>query len=102
MPIQRPCLTCNQLTTNGTRCNTCHHHHTQTTRKHYRGNYAARAKHVRQTATTCHLCGQGWRPNDPWTADHLNPGDTNPTTPLLPAHRSCNSSRGDKPIPGAL
>lgn len=96
MPIHRPCLNCGQLT-NTTRCPTCQHTHTQTTRAHYRGNYKRRSKHVRDNATTCHLCGQGWRPDDPWTADHLNPGDTSPDAILLPAHRSCNSSRQAKP-----
>lgn len=102
MPIQRPCLTCNKLTTNPRRCPTCHHHHTTTSRLHYRGNYKRRAKQITDNATTCHLCGQGPRPNDPWTADHVTPGDTSPTAPLLPAHRSCNSSRQAKPIPGAM
>lgn len=41
----------------------------------------------------CWLCGEPARVGDPWTADHVEPG--NPDSILLPAHRSCNSRRGD-------
>jgi hypothetical protein len=40
------------------------------------------------------LCGGGARPNDPWQADHVIPGDAD--SPLAPAHRSCNAARGNK------
>jgi hypothetical protein len=47
---------------------------------------------VRAEAVACWLCGDGPRPDDPWTADHVTPGD--PDSILLAAHRSCNSRRG--------
>jgi len=64
-------------------------------RAHYHGDYQQRAAKVRAEATTCWLCGEGERPDDPWTADHVDPG--NPDSELRAAHRSCNSSRGNRP-----
>lgn len=106
----KPCLDCGRLTTLGSRCET-HEAERQATRaavapkrkyknkprrEHYAGDYHARAKQVRLNAVYCHLCGDSARALDPWTADHLIPGD--PLSPLLPAHRSCNSSRKNKPL----
>lgn len=85
----RPCLTCGKLTTNS-RCEPCD----KQAHAHYRGDYARRAKHIRETAIRCHLCGQGYKQDDPWTADHLIPGSTK--SPLLPAHRSCNSRKHNR------
>jgi hypothetical protein len=93
--FQRPCLICGQLTLNRSRCDT-HEAEFQAKRdkarepkrQHYKGNYQARAKKVRESATMCYLCGQGYKPNDPFQADHVIAG--NPNSPLLPAHRSCN------------
>jgi hypothetical protein len=67
-------------------------------RSHYHGDYGARSASVRRVAsadplTTCWICGEPAKPGDPWTADHVEPG--NPGSILLPAHRSCNSRRGD-------
>jgi hypothetical protein len=62
----------------------------------YSGDYKRRAKAVRQQAVNCHICGDPARINDPWEADHINPAD--PTSKLLPAHRSCNERRGNKPL----
>lgn len=96
----RPCIECGTLSPT-TRCTACHHKHQRTTAKpkppraHYAGDYRKRAAQVRATATHCWICGQTARPNDPWQADHLNPGD--PNSPLLPAHRSCNAARGNRP-----
>jgi hypothetical protein len=42
----------------------------------------------------CWLCGEGARPNDPWQADHVDPG--NHHSQLLGAHRSCNIGRANK------
>lgn len=64
--------------------------------KLYNSEYQRLSKLVRENAVQCHLCGEGYRPLDPWTADHLIPSD--PTSPLAPAHRSCNSRRGNKPL----
>ena len=90
--LPRPCLGCGTLTTTS-RCEPCQ----RTARNHYTGTYAARAKQVRDTATVCWICREGTRTGDPWTADHYYPGD--PTSPLLPAHKSCNSRRQDTPPP---
>ena len=96
----RICLTCGIATTDGTRCKACQTRaNTARTAKrnrpHYGGTYQRRAKEVRDNATTCWLCHEGTRINDPWTADHVEAG--NPNSLLMPAHRSCNSRRGNKP-----
>lgn len=66
-------------------------------RTHYTGTYTARARRLRIAATRdpytiCWRCGQPARPGDPWQAGHLR--DSDPTSPLLPEHRSCNTSAG--------
>ena len=94
VPIQRPCLSCRELTTLETRCRSCQaQHEAGRVRPHYRGSYTSRARIIRANAVECWLCGEGARTDDPWTADHVDPG--NPESILLPAHRSCNSRRGD-------
>jgi hypothetical protein len=94
MPIRRPCLDCRQLTTEPTRCPTCNGKRESlrnASRPHYKGDYPARSQLIRDTATHCWICGEGPKPGDPWTADHVyGPGD--PT--LAAAHRSCNIRRG--------
>lgn len=101
----RPCIGPNggrcpygQLAYDGaTRCHQCGaatNAKRNATRTHYHGTYRARAKAVREAATVCWLCGGGPRPHDPWTADHVTPGD--PDSVLLPAHRTCNSARGNR------
>jgi hypothetical protein len=106
----KPCIECGKLSLGDTRCETHRLEHERIReslrpkrvrpnkgyRPHYTGDYWKRSKEVRETARYCHLCKDGPRHNDPWTADHLIAGD--PNSPLLPAHRSCNSSRGDKPL----
>jgi hypothetical protein len=108
--FNKPCLNCGQLS-KGSRCPDCQgqlnriRNRAQDTPErrakkalYYNKDYHRRAKIVRDTATHCHLCGKGARANDPWQADHLDPG--NPNSILLPAHRSCNASRGNKPLGG--
>ena len=91
----RPCLNCSTPTTR-TRCPRCQAAREKARPKdHYKGNYQARARQVRAAATHCWICQQGPIPGDPWQADHIRPGD--PTSPLLPAHRSCNARRGNRP-----
>jgi len=70
--------------------------HPKPERPHYAGDYRKRAKQIRDNATTCWICGKGYNPKDPWTADHLIAGD--PNSPLAAAHRTCNSRRGNNPI----
>lgn len=97
MPIPRPCLTCGDPTTNGTRCIDCEQEKQRkrnARRDHYKGDYKRLAAAVRANAITCHLCGEGARPDDPWQADHLTPGD--PNSPLAAAHRTCNASKGNR------
>ena len=83
-----PCLDCGRL---HTRAVYCEIHERPVL---YRGRYRQEAAYVRANAITCHLCGKGADATDPWTADHVLPGD--PDSPLQAAHRSCNSRRGDK------
>ena len=102
----KPCLDCGALTDGGNRC-AVHQKRIEDlaavrrasvkkTLGTYSGDYRRRAKAVRDAAILCHLCGEAARLNDPWEADHLIPGD--PNSPLLAAHRSCNQSRGNKPL----
>jgi hypothetical protein len=103
----KPCLTCNQLTTGGSYCDT--HQKTvdakeqqrQAIRKRGRtiyndGAYRRGRAWLKATATHCHLCKQAFTDRNQITADHLIAGDVN--SPLAPAHAICNSRRGNKPI----
>jgi hypothetical protein len=104
--FMKPCLDCGQLSRN----NRCDTHQAVINQKkerkrdtperrakkrtYYNADYQRRAKLVRQTATLCHLCGEGPRIGDPWEADHVYPGD--PNSPLLPAHRTCNNKKSNR------
>lgn len=102
--FRSPCLVCGSLTRGSNRCEL----HKKPPRDRsarelkkkltgqYSGDYRKRAKAVRESAVICHICGNGYSPNDPWQADHLIPGD--PDSPLAAAHRSCNASRGNRPL----
>jgi len=103
MKFSKPCLDCGKLSTES-RCEV-HRKRVQqlkdirTAEKKkvlYNSRYRKVAKIVRDTAIVCHICGDGARANDPWQADHLNA--TDPNSPLAAAHRSCNASRGNKPL----
>ena len=101
MPVLRPCLDCGTPAP-ASRCATCN------TRRNagkeaqrnplrktlYDSAYRKEAKLVRENATVCWVCGEGPRATDPWQADHVRGGD--PSSPLLPAHRSCNSRRANR------
>jgi hypothetical protein len=97
--IRKPCIVCGVLVIGNSRCEQHRlevdnkRYKRRGTRAHYEGDYRKRAAKVRATATECWICGQGPINGDPWTADHVTPGDTN--SELRPAHRSCNSRRGD-------
>jgi len=104
--FKRPCTQCGKLSLNGARCEDCdaprvaaekaRQSKRKRNRPQYSGDYRKRAKAVREAAVVCHICGDGARDNDPWHADHIIPGD--PASPLAPAHKSCNESRGNKPL----
>ncbi len=103
MAFKKPCLDCGQLSY-GSRCDD-HERRIQQLRDIkragkkkvlYNSEYRKQAAIVRATAIQCHICGDGARLTDPWQADHLDPG--NPASALAAAHRSCNASRGDKPL----
>ncbi len=100
MSILKPCIVCGTLVPKpATRCEAHRleqdngRYRRRGKREHYEGDYRKRAAKVRATATECWICGDGPRDGDPWTADHVTPGD--PDSELLPSHRSCNSRRGD-------
>jgi hypothetical protein len=65
-------------------------------RRLYSSAYKATAKIIRENATHCHICKQAFTDRTQITADHLVAGD--PASPLAPAHKSCNSSRGNRPL----
>lgn len=102
--FQAPCLVCGVLVRGGNKCeahkNPPRDYSARAAKKkatgQYSGDYRKRARIIRDAAVICHICKEGFRPRDPWQADHLIPGDR--FSPLLPAHRSCNASRGNKPI----
>jgi hypothetical protein len=106
MRFNKACLDCGTLSPNGY-CDNCRRRREQARtadpirKAHkaemYGSRYRKLARALKATATTCHLCGQGYRPDDPWEADHLYP-EMGADSPLAPAHRSCNQSRGNKPI----
>ena len=110
--MNRPCLDCQTLTTNGSRCEPCTHrrrqqHDRNRPPRKQRGHhsdptYRRTSAQLRQQwnddpFTVCWLCGEGARLGDPWQADHVIPGNLN--SPLQPAHRSCNAKRGATPPP---
>lgn len=46
---------------------------------------------------TCHVCGHGYMPQDPWEIDHNQPvarGGTDHLHNLKLCHRSCNRDKG--------
>jgi hypothetical protein len=104
MGFKRPCINCGTLVEKGNRCQT---HQSQyiaklderrkPNRTHYSGDYRRRSKQVRDNATICWICKQPFTDQKQITADHYWPGEK--LSPLLPAHKSCNSRRGNNPPP---
>ena len=106
MRFNKPCLSCGELSLNNY-CDVCAKAiqrrrdtdpiRVERKRALYGPNYRRLAKQVKDNATQCHICKQGFIDGDPWEADHLYPalGDA---SPLAPAHRSCNQARGNKPL----
>jgi len=106
--FRKPCLDCGELTSGSNRCEkhenlvvNLHNARRAAVKKEtgqYSGDYRKRAKLVRETALVCHLCNGGGKFGDPWVADHANPGESGSDALLLPAHKSCNEKRGNKPL----
>lgn len=104
MKFPKPCLKCGKLGAPGYAY--CLLHETErrkaiddkkNARPLYRSTaYRNARKLIKDTATHCHLCGEAFTNREDITADHLIAGD--PASPLAPAHRTCNSSRGNKKI----
>lgn len=103
----KPCLTCNQLTTGASYCDTHQLQADEREKLRQRGRKAGRTlynsahyrrqrAYLKANATHCHLCKQAFINRDDITADHLIPGD--PNSPLAAAHSLCNSRRGNKPL----
>lgn len=108
--FRKPCIECGRISY-GTRCEDCEAKHNTARnaardsdprriarkKEYYDSNYRRQAKWIRQTATTCHLCGVPFQPGDSIEADHVEPGNKN--SQLLPAHRLCNQRKGNKVTP---
>jgi hypothetical protein len=104
--FNKPCLACGTLSLNNY-CEPCDKSRKKerdtdpirVARKKelYGPRYRRLAKIVRDNATQCHICHEGYRVDDPWEADHLYP-DLGDASPLAPAHRTCNQQRGNKPL----
>lgn len=106
MRFNKPCITCGTLSpnqycsTHQAAINQARENNPERIAKKkalYGSTYKRVSKAIRGAGGVCHLCGQGERTNDPWQTDHIIAG--NPDSPLALAHRSCNASRGDKPLP---
>ena len=105
--FNKPCLTCGRLQRNGSYCEEHQPVRQESARRkaikrdRYDATYRKLAKHVRDNTEVCHICGEGWRPNDPWEADHIDPTNPDAKYWLAGAHRSCNQKKGNrKIIPG--
>lgn len=99
--VKRPCIECQALTDKGSRCPACQSNLNARMdaarigkRQHYGGDYAKRAKAVRDAAVECWWCHEGFTRANPVQADHLIPGD--PASPLVPACRRCNIARSNR------
>lgn len=110
MPLPKPCLDCGTLTTNQSRCGVCQQKRdaspSQQQRKLarrmkkamlYDSMYQHRAKLIRDSAVECYLCLNPFTQVDPPEADHLYPA-LGSSSPLLPAHRTCNNRKGNKSV----
>jgi len=89
----KPCIKCGVLTIGGSYCVA---HMKEKWGRYNDPKYKQARAGLRATATRCHLCNELFTDRNQITADHLIPGDRN--SPLLAAHLSCNSARGDRPL----
>ena len=109
----QPCSECGKLTAGSARCDQ-HEREYQARRNRSQGDrannpqrlarksqlynhaYRQEAKRIKETATHCHICRQAFVEGDKIEADHLFAGVAD--SPLAPAHRRCNQSRGNRPL----
>jgi len=108
MRFPKPCLDCNKITAGGTRCIDCQkkiddlaavrRNQIKRSTNQYGGSYKRRAALIRQTAIICWICGEGPRANDPWQADHVNPGENGDFAELRAAHGTCNRAKSNKKL----
>lgn len=109
MKFPRPCLECQKLHIDyGDYCAACrrevqrriNNNPNRRARKQalYSSAYRAAAKIIKANATHCHICKQPFESRADITADHIIAGDAN--SPLAPAHKTCNSARGNRPLEG--
>lgn len=111
MRFPRPCLKCNVLHKDkGDYCAACRKQYERDRERKryedpvfrarkqllYSSAYKATAKIIKANATHCHICKEAFTDRSQITADHLIPGD--PASPLAPAHKGCNSRRGNRPL----
>ena len=103
--FKRACTKCGGLfQTGGSLCSGCEkrkqsakeQNETRRAKKRhlYGGDYTARAKQIRDTATHCYLCGGVFQPGDKVEADHLFPELGN-KSPLGGAHPECNRNKSN-------
>ena len=100
----RPCLTCQRLTTNGTRCDPCRRAKVRTrsaqrgtrTEQGYGNDWLRlRDSILIRDGHRCHYCG-----NPATTADHVVPrskGGADDPSNLVACCLPCNSSKRDRP-----
>jgi 5-methylcytosine-specific restriction endonuclease McrA len=99
MGFRKPCLKCNQLTTEGSYCKGCRPVRIESPERKakkaalYNSDYRRQAKLIKQTATHCHICGKLFAWGDAIEADHIFPSQVD--GPLAPAHRACNRRKGN-------
>ena len=71
--MRRPCLDCNQPTSNGSRCPTCQRTHNQQRNRRrtwYQSGWAAISRQARTQQPWCSACGAT---HLPLQADHIQP-----------------------------
>lgn len=113
--FRRPCLQCHELTDIGeTYCN-AHRKQIEQNKEIkrsqdparkakkaalYNSDYRRKRKeiidYVRAYGFVCYLCKREIKNDQDIDIDHVTPG--NPNSQLLPTHRLCNRSRGNRPV----
>jgi 5-methylcytosine-specific restriction endonuclease McrA len=99
MTVHRACLICSRpFVPTGPGQSRCPLHEKRAVPRDRR--YRALANAVIAAATTCAICGEPPRADDPFVVDHITPrahGGTDDPTNLQATHRSCNARKGATP-----